>query len=1491
MCCIYESEAEQRALLTPFLYEGLARREKIIYIVDAQTADMVRASLVEANAPIDAAIASGQFVFLTHTETYLYDGVFDPARMITTLEDETMRACAAGYTALRVTGEMTWALRGAQGSERLIEYETRLNQFFPQHACLALCQYDRRRFGAGILLDVLRTHPIAALGAEIFDNPYYLPPEEMLGADVAGATLARWLDTIKALAQTHAELEHRVAARTRELDASNAQLQTEIAERQHAEQATRASEANARALLNAILESALLLEADGTIVDINEIGAQRLGKPRPELIGTNVYAYLPLEIATARHAKVAWGLQTNEPVIFEDTRNGRTMRHSLYAVPATGSAQRRIAIFAQDITEQKRAEETLAQTNLALHLAQEFSNAGTWDWDMRQDTFYWSAEFRKIFGMDANTVAGFESWQNAVHPADRDLAGQRIQEAIRAKTKLFNEYRIILPDQTIRWIHGIGNTEYAGDTPIRMTGLCIDVTEQKQAEAQLRASEEKYRSLYRDAALGIFHSTFDGKFLDVNPALARMMGYASPEEVLASVHDAAEQTYVVPTQRDQNIQRARESDSIVHSEVRYRRKDGSLWDGLLHLRIVKDAQGQPSHLEGFIEDISERKRAEQKLEIALTKYKTLFEAFPLGISITDDHGNIIEANAESERLLGVPTAEHTERQIDSAEWHIIRPDGSPMPTNEFASVRALAENHRIENVMMGVVKPDHAITWINVTAAPIPPPQHGVAITYNDVTERKLEEDRLETLLTISRMTEQSAQTISDYALEQALRITQSQLGYIYYYSETTRQFTLYAWTQSRMREFTHPEPQAMWASDQTDVWSEAVRQRRAIVVNDFNKECPPDHIAIKRFLSLPIFDGEQVVAVIGVGNKTQPYSAKDEKELTLLMQGVWNILRNQQATQRLRDSEERYRTLIETANEGIWTIDANTITTFANTKMADMLGYTPDEMLGKPLYEFMDAEGKAIAEAYFERRRQGIAEQHDFKFQRKNGAPLWALLSTNPLFRNGQFIGALATIADITQRREAEQALRESEAKFRAIFSQSPIGIELYDAQGRLTDANPACLEIFGINDVAYIKNFELFQDPNLPAAAKQELCAGRPAQYELDFDFDLVRRNNLYPTTRTGICYLDCLINPLADGNNGYLVSVRDMSERKRNENALRAANAELDRWTHELEQRHHQVTLLNEMVELLQTCRTSEEVYRILPRFANAFFHDEIGALFIYDLQNNLLHAATMWGALAPAEQVLAPHDCWALRRNRINLDRQSGLACAHVHSTDVTTLCVPMVAQNEVIGMLHLRAPSTREWSAAKLNLASTVADYLSLMLSNLRLQDILREQATHDPLTNLFNRRYLEETLAREILRATRARTPLALLLCDLDHLKTINDTYGHAAGDRALRELGNFLRTQVRGGDMACRFGGDEFMLILNDTDAPTAYQRAEQMHTQIQHLTFDYLSQDLGVIGVSIGVAAFPQHGADVAALMRAVDAALYRAKALGRNRVVMAE
>jgi diguanylate cyclase (GGDEF)-like protein len=222
---------------------------------------------------------------------------------------------------------------------------------------------------------------------------------------------------------------------------------------------------------------------------------------------------------------------------------------------------------------------------------------------------------------------------------------------------------------------------------------------------------------------------------------------------------------------------------------------------------------------------------------------------------------------------------------------------------------------------------------------------------------------------------------------------------------------------------------------------------------------------------------------------------------------------------------------------------------------------------------------------------------------------------------------------------------------------------------------------------------------------------------------------------------------------------------------------------------------------------------------------------------------------------------------------------------------------MMAHGETLGLLYVDTGRGNTEVRNKVQsgdldeqLAKMLAEQAALALANLKLREVLRTQSVRDPLTNLYNRRYMEESLDRELSRAVRKNSPLSLMLIDVDYFKRFNDTFGHEAGDMVLRSLGSLLQTQLRREDIICRYGGEEFIVILPDAALDSTRQRGEQLREATKELVTEFRGQALGKITLSIGVATFPQNGTTVEALVEAADAALYQAKKHGRDRVVLA-
>jgi len=284
------------------------------------------------------------------------------------------------------------------------------------------------------------------------------------------------------------------------------------------------------------------------------------------------------------------------------------------------------------------------------------------------------------------------------------------------------------------------------------------------------------------------------------------------------------------------------------------------------------------------------------------------------------------------------------------------------------------------------------------------------------------------------------------------------------------------------------------------------------------------------------------------------------------------------------------------------------------------------------------------------------------------------------------------------------------------------------------------------------------------------------------------------------------------------------------------------------------------------------------------------------------HNMLESTATWGweqvggDWLQNKLVFSPEDCWGVRRGQPHIISQAGdlLYCDHLEGADTNKLhpylCVPITAQGEMLGVLHLQSAAGEDIKKEE-RFAKEVAERFGLRLANLKMRESLHQQSIRDPLTGMFNRRYMEETLERELRRAIRHKRSVGLIMIDLDRFKHFNDTFGHHAGDALLQEIGLFLQTNIRSEDIACRYGGEEFLLILTESSLESVIEVAEKLREGIKHLRIQYRREALGTITASMGVASFPEHGSSMQTVLENADAALLKAKKKGRDKVVVAE
>jgi len=338
-----------------------------------------------------------------------------------------------------------------------------------------------------------------------------------------------------------------------------------------------------------------------------------------------------------------------------------------------------------------------------------------------------------------------------------------------------------------------------------------------------------------------------------------------------------------------------------------------------------------------------------------------------------------------------------------------------------------------------------------------------------------------------------------------------------------------------------------------------------------------------------------------------------------------------------------------------------------------------------------------------------------------------------------------------------------------------------------------------------------------------------------------------------------------------------------------AIEKLNLEREAMARELSQLGRYGNLLHGCTDLAEILQVSQQLLaQLLPGSAGT----------IYPLIDGegLAEATHLWGIHIGNTRMQAHHrDCWAMQRKRIHLSHSDapGSACAHIELPDgmdvLSSACIPLTAQGESLGWLYLS--TSGHGSFPKLSVAIAAAEQLALALANLKLRQHLRDLSVRDPLTGLFNRRYLTESLGREMTRCKRRKLPLSVMLLDLDHFKLFNDTLGHPAGDTLLVAFADLLQKSVRNEDIACRLGGEEFILIMPEMDQDIAIRRANELLDATRKLEVIHDGQLLPQITTSIGIAVFPDHSTEADQLIGSSDNALYAAKNAGRDRYAIAE
>lgn len=586
LCLIYETRDEWRAAIVPFMAIGLKKGQKCIYVVDTHTADEIRGLLAEEGIDVDSAERSGQFAILSEGQAYSMGGFFDPERMIQLLIEETEKALSQGYPALRVTGEMTWVMRGYPGSDRLLEYEAKLNRdFFSRYKCLAICQYDRWKFDPEIIKGVIMTHPLLVHGTHVYRNVYYVPPEEFLATTYATREAQHLLNNLER-------------------------------ERQHVE-SLRAEEERYRTLFEQSIDAISLVGSDDRFIAVNDAWLELFGYTRDDLSSLTVWDIYVDEADRADFLRrIAASGSVRDEVRFK--RKDGTVFDCQRSTTAQKDAHGRLVAYQgvyRDITEQKKAVARLQESE------EKFRQLFTQSMDaisifaLATGRLEVNQAWRELFGYEEEEVPQLEPANFYVDPADREVFLRRIRESGYVR----DEVRFRKKDGTAfdcaRTAVALHDT--AGAVRF-IQSVHHDITAEKRVAQALRASEEKFRELFEQSQDAIAIVTVDGTILDANSAYLRLLGLAPKDKGHVNVRDH----YENPADRDAFVRRM-ETEGVVNDEQRLLRADGSVIDCLRSSVARRDEHGRIVMFQTVLRDITARKRAETALRESEDRLRSL----------------------------------------------------------------------------------------------------------------------------------------------------------------------------------------------------------------------------------------------------------------------------------------------------------------------------------------------------------------------------------------------------------------------------------------------------------------------------------------------------------------------------------------------------------------------------------------------------------------------------------------------------------------------------------------------------------------------------------------------------------------------------------------------------------------------------------------------------------------------------------------------------
>jgi PAS domain S-box-containing protein len=713
-CCFYETEQDLLETLVLYFKAGLESKEFCLWVVSqALNVEEAKHALGRAVPDLERHLAEGDLEIHSHDEWYVRDGRWDPQRALQSWREKLNQTSANGHAGLRASGDAGWIQNDGWIAFR--GYEEQVNAMVADQRSIILCTYPLRTSPGDQIFDVAHIHQVAV--ARRNGNWEVIETPELKEAK---AEIKRLND----------KLEQTVEERTRELATANEALKRQIIERD-------AQALRYKTLMETSTDSIYVVDEKGDLQEANAAFLRRRGFTAAEAKNLNVAdwdAQWSREQLQERMRKLVGG-----SAVFETRhrcKDGAVFDVEVGATSVQIGGKQLFFCVARDIAERKQAKQALRESEERFRELAENIDDVVWLSDpQHKQILYISSAYERIWGRTcASMRASPRSWTEALHLDDRErILEMRGDDHLHEMPDM--TYRIVRPDESIRWIH---SREFpvkdADGKVVRVAGIVEDITERKLAEEALRESETRFRQLAENINKVFWLANVEGTLIHyVSPAYEEIWGrscdslYVEPMSWLDSIH---------PDDRERiaEVERLQLVSGKHDHTYRIIRPDGSVRWIRDRAFPVHDESGKLIRVAGIAEDITERKEAEDRLRRSEEKFKALFGIAPVGISVLDRQHNVVDANSALEQILRL-----SKEELLNATWRrrtYLKPDGTPRPPNEMASARAITENRPINNVETGIVTEDGEI-WVQVSAAPLALPDASAVVITQDITERK----------------------------------------------------------------------------------------------------------------------------------------------------------------------------------------------------------------------------------------------------------------------------------------------------------------------------------------------------------------------------------------------------------------------------------------------------------------------------------------------------------------------------------------------------------------------------------------------------------------------------------------------------------------------------------------------------------------------------------------------------------------------------------